>query len=175
MNEIWYKTSNPEYFANHQGQIKTFDRCEYMPYKTGVRKITRKGRLLKPIKMNNGYLYVDFSSRGTTKRMSVHRIMAQTFLEVDIENKHIHHIDENKENNSLNNLQIIDAKLHCSQHNFKREFENQTGYRNVHIMVPGRYRGSIQRSGKRTIYTKIYDDPKEAYDEVKTILQSMNQ
>jgi hypothetical protein len=35
----------------------------------------------------------------------------------------------------------------------------------------GRYRGSIQRSGKKTIYTKIYDTPNEAYEEVQFILK----
>lgn len=170
MIETWYKTSNPKYFINHYGQVRTFDYCEYMPYKNEIRKVTRKGKLLKPIKMSNGYLYIDFGNYGKVKRVSIHRLMAETFLNEFIEGKHIHHIDENKENNNLNNLEIIDSHFHCSEHNFKRIFKNKTGYRCVHEISKGVYRGSIQRSGKKTIYTKNYTNPKEAYQEVQRIL-----
>ena len=78
MNEIiWYSTFSPEYFINLYGDVRTFDRCEYMPYKNSVRKIQRNGRILKSIKMNNGYLYVDLAKSGKVKRMSVHRLMAK--------------------------------------------------------------------------------------------------
>ncbi len=40
MSEMnWYKTFNSEYFVNSYGQVRTFDRCEYMPYKNSIRKI----------------------------------------------------------------------------------------------------------------------------------------
>ena len=170
MNEIiWYSTFSPEYFINLYGDVRTFDRCEYMPYKNSVRKIQRNGRILKSIKMNNGYLYVDLAKSGKVKRMSVHRLMAKTFLSEDIEKKHIHHIDGNKKNNSISNLKIVDGALHCRQHNFERIFENKTGYRCVYE-YNNKYRGSIQRSGKKTIYTKVYDTPERAYDEVQSIL-----
>jgi len=171
MSEVWFKTFNPIYFINHHGQVRTFDRCEYMPYKNEIKKVTRRGKILTSIKMNNGYLYVDFSSYGKVKRISVHRLMAKTFLQENIEDKHVHHIDENRENNELNNLEVVDSKLHCSEHNFKRSFKNKTGYRGVHQVYNGFYRGSIQRSGKKTIYTKTYNNPKSAYEELQHILQ----
>jgi hypothetical protein len=143
-----------------------------MPYKNGIRKVSRKGRVLKQIKMNNGYLYVDFSNYGKIKRYSIHRLMSQTFLDENIDFKHIHHIDGNKENNKLNNLEIIDSRSHCSEHNFKRQFNNKTGYRGVHKLSKSTYRGSIQRSGKKTIYTKTYTNPKDAYDELQNILRT---
>ena len=171
MNEIWYKTFDPIYFINKDGQVRTFDRCEYMPCKNGIKKITRAGKILTPVKMNNGYFYVDFANYGKPKRISVHRLMARTFLKEDIEGMHVHHIDENRKNNKLNNLEVIDAKMHTTQHMFKRQYDNKTGYRGVHELYKGVYRGSIQRSGKKTIYTKNYNDPKGAYDELQFILQ----
>jgi hypothetical protein len=172
MSEImWYKTYSPEYFATEDGTIRTFDRCEYMPYKNSVRKIHRKGKILKPIKMENGYLYIDISCKGKVKRTAVHRIVSETFLSKNINKKHIHHIDGNKENNAVSNLEIIDPIIHCREHSFERVYSNKTGYRCVHNHY-GRYRGSIQRSGKKTIYTKIYDTPNEAYEEVQFILKS---
>jgi hypothetical protein len=169
---IWFKTYSPEYFINQLGEVRTFDRCEYMPYKNTLRKVHRKGKILKPIKMSNGYFYIDISSRGKMKRVSIHRLMAQTFLSENIDNKHIHHLDGNRENNSLYNLEIVDPKSHCSEHNFERKFKNRTGYRCVHEYYKNRYRGSIQRSGEKTIYTKSYDTPEEAYNEVQSILKT---
>lgn len=168
----WFKTNYSEYFINHFGDVRTFDRCEYMPYKNSLRRVHRNGKILKPIKMNNGYFYIDIASYGKIKRVSIHRLMAQTFLNKDIKSEHIHHIDGNKENNILSNLKIVDPKLHCSEHNFERIFKNKTGYRCVHEYYNNRYRGSIQRSGKKTIYTKPYNTPEEAYNEVQFILKN---
>jgi len=166
----WYKTYHPEYFVTRHGDVRTFDRCEYMPYKNTIRKVHRKGKILNPIKMNNGYFYIDLAICGKKKRISIHRLVAQTFLGENIKDKHIHHIDGNRKNNSLSNLEIADPKLHCSEHNLERLFKNKTGYRGVHKYYKDRYRGSIQRSGKKTIYTKIYDNPKDAYEEIQSIL-----
>lgn len=170
---IWNKIYSPEYFINERGEVRTFDRCEYMPYKNSLRKIHRKGKILKPMKMSNGYFYVDIAHYGKTKRVAIHRLMAQTFLNKNIKSKHIHHIDGNKENNVFSNLEIVDPKLHCSEHNFERKFKNKTGYRCVHEYYNNKYRGSIQRSGEKTIYTKSHSTPEEAYNEVQFILNKM--
>jgi len=172
MNEIiWHKTPFPEYFISQTGEVRTFDRCEYMPYKSSFRKIHRKGKTLNPMKMNNGYLYIDIANYGKIKRISVHRLMALTFLNENIDDKHIHHIDTDRQNNIISNLKVINPKTHCSDHNFERTFKNKTGYRGVSEYYKNRYRGSIQRSKKKTIYTKIYNNPEEAYQELQNLLK----
>ena len=175
MEMIWHKTHISEYFINENGEIRTFDRCEYMPYKNSVRKVKRNGKILNPIELNNGYLCIDLSSKGKIERMSVHRLMAQTFFCESIDGKHIHHIDGNKKNNKISNLKIIDSNSHFRNHNFERKYQNKTGYRYVHKYYKNTYRGSIQRSGKKTLYTKIYDTAEEAYKEVKDILRVMEE
>lgn len=169
---IWHKTYLPEYFINIRGQVRTFDRCEYTMYKNSLRKSHRKGKILNPIKMNNGYLCVDMCHHAKIKKELIHRLMAKTFFNEDLLDKHIHHIDGNKENNAIFNLKVIDSKLHCKEHSFNRVFKNKTGYRGVHEYYNGKYRGSIQRSGQKTIYTKVYDSPEKAYDEIQNILKS---
>ena len=170
---IWYQSIFPGYFMNQMGDVRTFDKCEYMPYKNSVRKIHRKGKILNPIQMNNGYLYVDIANYGKIKRIGVHRLMVLTFLGENIDNKHIHHIDGNIQNNLISNLEILDPKIHCSNHSLERVFENRTGYRGVSEYYKNRYKGSIQRSGKKTVYTKIYDNPEEAYCELQHLLKSI--
>jgi hypothetical protein len=167
---IWHPTIYPGYFVNKLGDVVTFDRCEYMPYKNSIRKIHRKGKELNPVEMNNGYVYVDIANYGKPKRISVHRLMALTFLSEDINHKHIHHIDGNKKNNIISNLEEIDPKTHCRDHNFERNYENKTGYRGVSECWKNRYRGSVQRSGKKIVYTKIYNNPEEAYYELQRLL-----
>jgi len=166
---VWYKTYNSKYFINFEGQVRTFDRCDFIPYGNSMRWVERKGKVLKSIRMNNGYYYIDLCDCGKIKRESVHRLMIKTFLNIDLKNKHVHHIDGLKKNNSISNLEVMDSKIHCSEHNLKRTFKNKTGYRGVSEYYPGRYRGSIQRSGEKTMHTKVYNNPKDAYEEIQSI------
>ena len=73
----------------------------------GKRKVFRE---LKFIKSNNGYLkrsiYLDDGSKHT---VSQHRLLASVFLRLDFNNKTqtINHIDGNRENNRIDNLQVM--------------------------------------------------------------------
>ena len=63
-------------------------------------------KLLKPIKYNNGYLCVGLYKFGEKKDKTIHRIVLETFLPNKDENKlTVNHKDEDKTNNSLENLE----------------------------------------------------------------------
>nr|WP_302598403.1 NUMOD4 domain-containing protein [uncultured Cellulosilyticum sp.] len=67
------------------------------------------GRILKP-RSNNGYQAVMLCKNGEEKQVFVHRLVAQAFIP-NIENKpQVNHIDENKANNHLSNLEWVTAK-----------------------------------------------------------------
>lgn len=75
---------------------------------------SRKSGILKPLKQrksNQGYYAVCIYDDGKQFQRYVHRIIAETFIrELDIRKKEtVNHIDGNKENNSLENLEIISA------------------------------------------------------------------
>jgi hypothetical protein len=53
----------------------------------------------------NGYLHVDLSSNGFTKKVSLHRLLAKHFLPNSGNKRTVNHIDGNKLNNSLCNLE----------------------------------------------------------------------
>lgn len=70
-------------------------------------KKTRKGtRVVKPfLSKNNGYLQVDLCKNGETKRFSVHRIIALSFLENKNNKEQVNHINGNKLDNCVVNLE----------------------------------------------------------------------
>ena len=65
----------------------------------------RLKRLLKPHKAKSGYLYISLRGDGKNKFMTMHRLIAMHFVPGYKEGLCVNHIDENKSNNSANNLE----------------------------------------------------------------------
>lgn len=59
-------------------------------------------RILKPQDTGKGYLYVDLEGQ----QRKIHRLVANTFLDNPYHKPVVHHIDGNKHNNRLDNLQF---------------------------------------------------------------------
>lgn len=65
----------------------------------------KKGKILSQSITSKGYLNCGITHDGKTKTMRVHRLVAETFIP-NTENKpQVNHIDGNKINNSVNNLE----------------------------------------------------------------------
>lgn len=83
--------------------IKGFDAIYFVS--NYGRIINRKtGLELKQGKNNCGYRYVILCNNGLRKKMYVHRLVANAFVENINGYDEINHIDENKENNNYLNL-----------------------------------------------------------------------
>lgn len=67
------------------------------------------GRKLKPIK-RNGYLHVGLYTGEKEKLFSIHRLVADAYLPNEKRLPCVNHKDENKENNSVENLEWCDCK-----------------------------------------------------------------
>jgi len=64
-----------------------------------------------------GYEAIEFGGRPRKFRAYVHRLVYSAFNpDIDITDFDIHHIDENKMNNHIDNLELIKKSDHCSQH-----------------------------------------------------------
>jgi hypothetical protein len=71
-------------------------------------KRTRKGfRKLKPTLINNGYLQVDLCKDFKIKKYSVHRLIAETFIDNKELKPQVNHINGIKTDNSLENLEWV--------------------------------------------------------------------
>ena len=109
-----------------------------------------KGRWLKPAKDGGGYFFVSLCRDGHAKQEKMHRIVAKAFIDNPENKPAINHIDSNKENNDISNLEW------CTQH------ENmQHCSRKGRIKIP-RYQGSSHPSSKlnESIVLKIKRDNK---------------
>lgn len=82
----------PEYVINDKGEIKRF------------------GKTLKPSITPKGYLRIRLSKNNVVKNFFVHRLVYQTFKGDIPPGYFVNHIDENKLNNSIENLNLMTCK-----------------------------------------------------------------
>lgn len=73
-----------------------------------------KQKVLSPYKASNGYLRVDLWRNGIGKRFLVHRLVAEAFLPNWFDDPQVNHIDEDKTNNNIENLEWCDAKYNTN-------------------------------------------------------------
>lgn len=108
MMEIWKSVVGYEglYEVSNMGRVKSLPRprCQ--------------GRILKP-HINKGYEYVHLCKNGKPYYAKIHRIVADAFLDAVPNKIHVNHIDGNKLNNSVENLEWC-----TSSENLKHAREN---------------------------------------------------
>lgn len=95
------------------------DNPNYSVSDTGLIKRNSTNKQLKPWISSRGYLYVSLSRNGKVKKFSIHRLVANAFLPKNSKNMEVNHLDENKQNNSVSNLEWITHKqnLNYGTHN----------------------------------------------------------
>ncbi|MBY0756522.1 HNH endonuclease [Clostridium sardiniense] len=111
MCEIWRDI--PEYDGYYQAS--TLGNIRSTNYRrTGIVKN------LKLKKDRDGYLNVNLCYRGKRKTEKVHRLIAITFLKRNQGKDIVNHIDENKSNNNISNLEWCDAKYNLNYKNLRK-------------------------------------------------------
>ena len=109
--EIWKDVKGYEglYQASNLGRIKS------------------KRKILKPIK--GEYYKVILSKNGVQSTYYIHRLVAQTFIDNKNNLTHVNHIDENKYNNNVNNLEWCTNKYNINYGNAqKKKAKSQLRY-----------------------------------------------
>lgn len=115
MQKIWKPITGYEglYEVSNYGEIRSVDRL--ITYKTG-NKYRVKGRVLKSGASGTGYLQCNLCANGKRKTVYNHKIVAQEFLgHTPTKGKVVDHIDNNRINNRLDNLQIISQRENCTK------------------------------------------------------------
>ena len=109
--EIWKD------IAGYEGkyQVSNLGRVKSLNY---LRKGIEKERI--PNKNNSGYLIVGLHKNGKIKQFLIHRLVAEAFIENPENLPQVNHIDENKLNNCVENLEWCSAKYNSNygEHNY---------------------------------------------------------
>ena len=69
-----------------------------------VKRVTT-GRILKGMNSGSGYVQVGLYKQGVISRKLIHRSVAQAFIPNQENKSEVNHIDEDKTNNNVNNLE----------------------------------------------------------------------
>ncbi len=102
--EIWKDINGYEgyYQISNQGNVRSVDRFD------GVHD--RKGTIIRHGLKQNGYLQVGLRKHGTRKWFGVHRLVAIHFIKNPDNKPQVNHIDGNKQNNTVENLEWVTEK-----------------------------------------------------------------
>lgn len=102
--EIWKDIKGYEgyYQVSNLGNVRSLDRFD------GVHD--RKGTKIKPNLKQNGYLQVGLRKHNKRKWFGVHRLVATYFLRNPNNKPQVNHIDCNKQNNNVSNLEWVTGK-----------------------------------------------------------------
>ena len=107
MEEIWKPIDGFEaYQVSSLGKVRSKDR--YANSGIGIRLY--KGKVLKQGMDRVGYLHVVLSKDNKQKIFLVHRLVYEAFNGKIPEGMQVNHIDENKSNNSIENINLMTPK-----------------------------------------------------------------
>lgn len=106
--EIWKDLEGYEgyYQASSWGNIRSVDR---VVISTDGKRRSLKGKILKP-QINKGYYLINLNKNGKKKKALVSRLVAKTFVDNPMQKEEVNHIDEDKLNNSVDNLEWVTSK-----------------------------------------------------------------
>ena len=135
----------------------------------GIYQISNKGHFRRnpdnprkakyPLYKNRlGYLYVSISHKTKKANKTIHQLVAAAFISNFKYGMHINHIDGDKTNNCIDNLELTNA-VHNNTHAFTLPTTTKPGkskYKNVSIMLDKRhknpkitYMASVRINSKR--------------------------
>ncbi len=135
-SEIWKViTEFPNYEVSNFGRVKSLGR--YIPVKAGAMRF-KKETILKPKDNGKGYKAVNLSTGdGNFKVRYIHRLVAFAFLALTEGLDEVNHIDGDKANNEVSNLEWCD-RSHNVSHAFSTGLRTAKKGREQH-----RYKGDI--------------------------------
>ena len=124
MEEIWKDVENYEglFQVSNFGRVRSMNKilelCDGR-----VRRV--KGKILKT-SIIRGYECITFYHNNKSKTFKVHRLVAQAFIPNPKDFPQVNHIDENKLNNLVNNLEWCTAKYNNDYSNIAERW-HKTG------------------------------------------------
>lgn len=156
------------YVVSNFGEIKSLDRKKWNG--KGFQSI--KGKILKQRNDTRGYPFVNLSKNGKIKSTRVHRVVAKAFLSAKegrngLRREVVDHIDNNKENNLLSNLQIISQRENNTKDRSRRNLPNGVRFKNK------KYYSSIKHN-LINYHLGVFSTKEEAYRQYLSAIEYTN-
>jgi hypothetical protein len=104
------------------GWYDVSDHGNIRSWKDGKNGELDEPKTLKTMVSSSGYVKVDISHNGIKRRLVMHELVAASFIGDRPNGMHIDHIDEDKTNNHVSNLEYVTPRANC-----QRYHENNCG------------------------------------------------
>lgn len=132
------------YEVSNMGRVRSLDRIKRSGYGS-TSKI--KGKVLKPGRTLRGYTQVNLYKDGNSEMLLLHRIVAKVFIPNNDskEKRTVNHIDGNKENNCINNLEwatYSENHIHAFKHGL-RHWKDGMGLKSIPVVQLNRETGEF--------------------------------
>ncbi len=121
---------------------------DYIIYSDGRVYSKRNQLFLKPELIYSGYNRITLSN--PRKRYSLHRLVAQHYIENPENKSQVNHIDGNKNNNCVDNLEWVTPRENANAYRSKLS-NNKIGHKNIS------YRNDPKRKAQFRYYKKYFD------------------
>lgn len=133
------------YQASNYGRIRSLDNIQHVVFKGKSISKRKYGKVIKPGKHRGGYSMVWLSKNGIVKAYTVHRLIADAFLPNPDGLPEINHIDGDKKNNAITNLEWVSRSENLN-HAYKQLGRKNGNERKVVCIETGVAYKSIQQA-----------------------------
>lgn len=146
MQEIWKDIKGYEelYQVSNLGRIKSLERKKQNHSKLQIVPENIKKPHQQFGKYKNEYLVVNLYKNNKSKNMFIHRLVAEAFLDNFDKNLEVNHKDGNKQNNSVENLEML-----TRSENIKHAYEVLGRKRNKPLLGVVGYNNKTSKSVKQ--------------------------
>jgi len=108
-----------------------------------------------------GYLYARLTKDGKCKRVSVHRLVALHFIPNPKNKEQVNHIDGNRKNNKVENLEWVSNRANCSHRSVGKI--NTSNYIGVYLNKKhNNWKSAISINGKK-VHLGTFNSEKDAH------------
>jgi hypothetical protein len=168
LQELWLPVCGYEglYQVSNQGRIKSLFARQRQHSELIMKQREAKGR---------GYLYVGLYKEGKTKYYRVHRIVAKAFLPNPNNLPQVNHIDLNKANNCVENLEWCTGSENCLHYSRLNPGKgNPASLKEYYEQNDQRIRIIATIDEKETEYNSILETSKVLGISMSTIYKQLN-